>query len=472
MTTNQSRFRATLDRVSLVVNAPFKAHRNTFLDISDDDLVCGNSPIVGPRENILRRCDTRFLLMTTRDLEDEFPEKEISGRLIFDHPTIESTARHLCDQEDRCQGGNTAIRAPPVDVNGWVRLGKETTHPFTQLVISPDDGPLAFMAPNNVKEATGELYESAGPTRYFRSTDGIECVLLPAAWVWIGAGMSDAEALPFEKPCHPVQLSRFLIDVEPVSVGAFARFLNVTNPPFEALHDWGLFLLDGDERDCHLPLHCNHDCIWEAKPGVPLSWPMIMVSWYGANAYSLWANGRDWRTYRSAANSFLPTEAQWEYAARGACPTIFPWGDAPAAPGMLNVCWNMEAHDPNSHTSTPLDKFPLVPVNVEMGMSPFGLRHMAGNVMNWCRDTYDANFYNSNGACLPDAWNCANEGLKVERGGNWVEPAEVARSSWRRGRGADCKGRCLGFRCIGIAAEACGAEIEDDSTTAASLSDE
>merc|ERR1711862_360948 len=113
------------------------------------------------------------------------------------------------------------------------------------------------------------------------------------------------------------------------------------------LQDWiGIPLLAGDERSCHLPLHFSENDTWEAKPGVPLSWPMIMVSWYGANAYSLWANGRDWRTYRSASKSFLPTEAQWEYAARGAQLVEYPWGDAPASPELLNVCWNMDAHDP------------------------------------------------------------------------------------------------------------------------------
>ena len=58
---------------------------------------------------------------------------------------------------------------------------------------------------------------------------------------------------------------------------------------------------------------------------------MILVSWYGANAYSLWANRKDWQTYRGEdgpePKSFLPTEAQWEYAARGASHRAFPWGD-------------------------------------------------------------------------------------------------------------------------------------------------
>merc|ERR1712217_529816 len=253
-----------------------------------------------------------------------------------------------------------------------------------------------------------------------------------------------------------------------------ARFLNLAQPPPDALQDW-ILLYDGDDRDCHLPLQCTDNNVWEAKPGVPLSWPMIMVSWYGANAYSLWANNRDWRHYRSATQSFLPTEAQWEYAARGVDSVRFPWGDAPASTELLNVCFNMEAHDPTSHTSTPLEEFPLVPVNVELGMSPFGLRHMAGNVLNWCRDTYDDDFYTSEAASLPNPCNYAETGSgiprKCERGGSWVETAEVARSSYRRGRTADGMGRCLGFRCVGRACDAHAANMDAESTTAATMSD-
>jgi formylglycine-generating enzyme required for sulfatase activity len=427
-------------------------------DKSDDEMF-------PPRRNILTRCDTRLAIPYARDLQEEFPELNVHPRIVFDHPTIESIAQHLCDQEDgKDQYPSKGENARRKEAQGWFPFDMAKARPFTQIVVANEDYDPVFCEgsiANLTKEDCEGLYEAAGASRYFRCTDGMECVLLPKAWAWIGACASDKEALPMEEPCHRIPLSSFLIDVEPVSIGAYARFLNLVQPPPDALQDW-ILLYNGDDRHCHLPLQCTDDNVWEARPGVPLSWPMIMVSWYGANAYSLWTNGHDWRCYRSAAHSFLPTEAQWEYAARGADPKLYPWGDTPATPELLNVCWNLEAHA-TPHTLTPLVDLPLVPVNMELGMSPWGIRHMAGNVMNWCRDTYDANFYDSAAATLPDAWNCVEEGLKTERGGNWVETAENARCSWRRGRTAEAKGRCLGFRCVGYAP--CS---DDVSTTAVS----
>jgi len=318
-----------------------------------------------------------------------------------------------------------------------------------------------------------DVKEPAQSRRYFRNRDGMECVLVPAAVAAIGANSLP----PFEKeeisiaegPCHCVQLSSFLIDIEPVSVGAYARFLNATRPSPESQLDW-CQLLDGDDRDCHLPLYRDENDLWQVRPGVPLNWPMILVSWYGANAYSLWVHGHDWRDYRNAELSFLPTEAQWEYAARGADSVLFPWGDAPACPELLNVCWDMASHDQKaSHISTPLEEFPLAPVNAELGVSPFGIRGMAGNVWQWCRDTYDPTFYQSPEASSTNAWNRANEwsdAPKVEKGGSWVGPADLARSSYRRGRLASAKGRCLGFRCVYDATKLQGLDEEytEDST--------
>jgi len=285
--------------------------------------------------------------------------------------------------------------------------------------------------------------------------------MLPGACARIGVeGGEDPDALLCETPSHDVELSSFLMDIEPVSVGAYARFLNMASPSptQEMLLDWCL-LVASDERCCHSPLMRTPDGTWQAKAGVPLSWPMILVSWYGANAYSLWAHGRDWRTYRGAAHSFLPTEAQWEYAARGASKARFPWGDAEARKGLLNVCWDTAAYEGVSHVDMPLTALPLECVNVELARSPFGLRHMAGNVWQWCRDSYNGNFYCEAAASRPDACNYEEMPMKSERGGSWVGPPALARSSSRRGRCPEAKGRCLGFRCAAPAAV-----LENEST--------
>ena len=196
----------------------------------------------------------------------------------------------------------------------------------------------------------------------------------------------------------------FLVGVYQVSVGSYVRFLNLaTPPPTEVeLLDWCL-LRPNDKRRCHVPIVRRQDR-WQVKDLVPENWPMILVSWYGANAYSLWVHGKDWRDYKSSAESFLPTEAQWEYAARGKDPKDFPWGRGEDT-DLLNVCWDLKTHLENAEAPPPLHQLPLEPVNLTKGQSPFGLRGMAGNVWQWCRDFYDPDFYSSKLASCEDAWN-------------------------------------------------------------------
>ena len=79
---------------------------------------------------------------------------------------------------------------------------------------------------------------------------------------------------------------------------------------------------------------------------------------------------------------------------------------------------------------------------------------MAGNVWQWCRDSYDANFYSTPAATAHDAWNNAPGAPKAERGGSWVGPPTLARCSYRRGRIPEAAGRCLGFRCVGPVVDA------------------
>ena len=122
---------------------------------------------------------------------------------------------------------------------------------------------------------------------------------------------------------------------------------------------------------------------------------------------------------------------------------------------QLNCCWAdflpaVDADEKAAPVGTAgLSSFPLVDVNVLVGLSASGLRGMAGNVWQWCRDSYDADFYSKPAATAQDAWNNEPHAPKAERGGSWVGPPTLARSSYRRGRVPEASGRCLGFRCVG-----------------------
>jgi acyl carrier protein len=322
---------------------------------------------------------------------------------------------------------------------GWFRTRTDQPAtlplPFTQL-----DG--RWEPPRGGKLRLLEPLTAKGPAaQYRRRSDGMRCVLVPSAAVEIGC--DSPESCHDERPGHVVEMDSFLIDAEPVSTTAYCRFLNSIDPISpRALQE--LFALDPeDDRNNQVLVTLQDE--WRPLPGTE-RWPMVLVSWYGANAYSLWANGRDWTRYRDQAeiepDSFLPSEAQWEYAARGPRRQRYPWGEVPPSQERLRYGQHRRAATYRAET------MPMAGVNEPLGVSPFGLHHMAGNVWQWCRDWYDASFYASPEASRGNPLNRSPSGVRSERGGSWVGPAQLCRSSYRRGRPPLARGRCLGFRCI------------------------
>lgn len=321
-------------------------------------------------------------------------------------------------------------------------------------------GRLEKAAPKPSHEPLGSNRE--GFAEFRRGTDGMRCIRIPGGEVRLGS--SDPEVLPDQRPEHTVQVSSFLIDAEPVSNAAYARFLNsVAIENERLLSEWFGADPEDDGRKAHVQIHRVKD-EWRPVPGTEHH-PVVLVSWYGANAYSLWANQMDWRWYRGDGTfrddlpkhglfnaspnpaimySCLPSEAQWEYVARGADARKFPWGSQPASPQL--ACAARHAIGRLYKAAT----LPTALVSQRLGVSPFGALHMAGNVWQWCRDWYSPDFYSTQDSRQQDPQNIKPSGIRSERGGSWVGPYDLVRSSYRRGRPPKVKGRCLGFRCTGV----------------------
>ena len=261
--------------------------------------------------------------------------------------------------------------------------------------------------------------------------DGAEMVLIPAGAFQMGSNYRSSE-----QPVHTVYVDALYMDVHEVTVEQYNRFVRATGhraPP---------------------------------NPGYSLTdrHPIVNVSWHDALAYAKWAGKR------------LPTEAEWEYAARGGLVgQKYPWGNRRPdgtqcnfADKNLSSVWDPESSvetsgklfragdDPSDKGSD--DGYTYVAPVGSYPPNGYGLYDMAGNVSEWCFDAYDENFYASSprenpiaSIIIRDVENSRttiNE-LRASRGGNWMSPAWAVRVSSRSG-GARSTGTWItnGFRCV------------------------
>jgi formylglycine-generating enzyme required for sulfatase activity len=152
--------------------------------------------------------------------------------------------------------------------------------------------------------------------------------------------------------------------------------------------------------------------------------PVIIISWDGAAAYC------DWLSQKIGLKFKLPTEAQWEKAARGNDQRKYPWGSREPDKNLANFSGNIDK-------TTPVDSYPA-------GASPYGLLDMAGNVWEWCSDWYEADYYKISPQKKPVGPNSGS--LRVVRGGSWSSFAGYLRCAYRGGSGPSYRDDDLGFR--------------------------
>jgi formylglycine-generating enzyme len=215
-------------------------------------------------------------------------------------------------------------------------------------------------------------------------------------------GCDEGEA---EKPAHSVVLDEFWIDAAPVTNAEFSRFIResgyVTTATAARRQDWSSYARI--ERQRH---------------------PVVQVSWHDAAAYAQWAEKR------------LPTEAEWEKAARGGLVgQLFPWGDALPSAELVN--WNRVCEDGAELPTTAVASFPP---------NAYGIYDMAGNVWEWCNDWYDDNAYASAERVNPSG--PVTGTYRVRRGASWnVREAFRLRCANRGAMPPESYHPNLGFRC-------------------------
>lgn len=306
----------------------------------------------------------------------------------------------------------------------------QTATPTLTPTLTPSTTPTATATPSSTPTATPSSTPTPTATpaelsaTFVREQDGMVMILIPAGAFMMGAEENSVLAGPDEKPQHQVQLNSFYLDKYEVSVAQYAAFLNEING-YEG--QCGGF-------DCTEPREIvgftNYLSAQDLGDGTIqytaitgfANYPANHISWYGADAYCQWVGGR------------LPTEAEWEYAARGTDGRIYPWGDK--APDATLAVFQSETFD----NLKPVDALPD-------GASPFGVFGMAGSVWEWVYDWYDEQYYQNSPFSNPTG---PETGLtRVIRGGGWPQnnEADRIRSTNRSSLAPVFISGIVGFRC-------------------------
>jgi formylglycine-generating enzyme required for sulfatase activity len=241
---------------------------------------------------------------------------------------------------------------------------------------------------------------SAGDTRT-RPRDGAEMVYVPAGEFVMGSTEDDPDANVDEEPVHTVHLDAFWIDRTEVSNAQY--------------------------RQCVEAGDCDEPTCWDEDDVNAPDQPVVCVTWDNAQAFAAWVGGR------------LPTEAEWEKAARGTDGRIYPWGNSAPGCQIANHA-NCVGH------ARAVGSYP-------QGASPYGVLDLAGNVWEWVADWYGRDYYARSPARQPPGPESGT--FRVLRGGSFNIAGWGVRSAVRLWDRPQDGYRNYGFRVV-VAPDAAG----------------
>ncbi|MBM3219216.1 MAG: hypothetical protein FJZ38_11155 [Candidatus Rokubacteria bacterium] len=242
------------------------------------------------------------------------------------------------------------------------------------------------VAANQRADVTIDI-ELLGPAKVVKGDDGAEMVLVPAGEFTMGS-----HAWADEEPPHRVHLDAFYVDKYETTNALYERFMRAANRP--APNFWSETKWNGSSQ------------------------PVVGVSWDDADAYCRWAGKR------------LPTEAEWEKAARGADGRKYPWGE------QWDASWTNSGESRLGKTA-PVGSYPS-------GVSPYGAHDMAGNVWEWVADWYGKDYYQRSPERNPDGPDSGH--TRVLRGGSWNNAPSALRAAVRSSLTPDYRSYNVGFR--------------------------
>ena len=262
-------------------------------------------------------------------------------------------------------------------------------HPLDIFAVNRNEKPPTYASPcRGFRCARGTIQEPPAHPEPPPHITPESIVLIPAGTFQMGS--NDPEADNDEQPVHTVSIDAFFMDKYEVTNLEYQQFV-LANP------DWQKDRIDGGFHDGRYLKH------WTGNeyPSGKADHPVVYVSWYAAMAYAQWTGKR------------LPTEAEWEYAARGGLSgKKYPWGDG--------IDSSKANYDRNVKDTTAVGKYPP---------NGYGLYDMAGNVWEWCLDEYNEDFYFSSPRNNPLSganslnWVMNNftsvKTARVLRGGSW-----------------------------------------------------
>jgi len=262
----------------------------------------------------------------------------------------------------------------------------------------------------------------------------------PPGMVLIPGGtfaMGNADGQDMERPVHAVEVDAFYMDTHEVTLEQFGQFVEKTNYVTDAENNDGSIIWTGDTWEKTKGINWRFDAAGNPHTEEEKNQPVTHLSWNDANAYAKWAGKR------------LPTEAEWEYAARGGEKGYrFAWGNEPlGADVVANVSdenfvkvvttWPYtEGYDDGFTFGAPVGSFPP---------NSFGLYDMSGNAWEWCADYFDAGYYSRSPKRNPK--NEEPTERRVMRGNSWDGRPGLMRASRRTSDLQANSYADTGFRC-------------------------